>query len=225
VLDLADTLRDSARRSGVLRAVAFATALRGEAALLSGDLALAEAELAEAAQLHLDIGSTAGEAHSLQRLAEVRLAQGDPAEARRLLQRALPLARWSAIALHLIQRVYGTMIRAAPDEVAARAVVDQATAAMGQEDSCTFCNVMLAVPAAAACADVGDLDDARRHLAVAERSAALWHGTAWQAAIAEAWAHVHRAEGDPEAERRRLREAAELFAAAGQPLDADRCLA
>ena len=140
VLALAATLRESARRSGVLRAVAFATALRGEAALLSGDLVLAEAELTEAAQLHHDIGSTAGEAHSLQRLAEVRLAHGDRAEATRLLHRALPLARWSAIALHLLQRVYGTMIRAAPDVESARAVVDQATAALGQEDSCTFCN-------------------------------------------------------------------------------------
>ena len=225
VLALAATLRESARRSGVLRAVAFATALRGEAALLSGDLSLAEEELTEAAELHRDIGSTAGEAHSLQRLAEVRLAQGDRVEAMRLLHRALPLARWSAIALHLLQRVYGTMIRAAPDVESGRAVVDQATAALGQEDSCTFCNVMLAVPAAAACADAGDLDDARQHLAVAERSAALWKGTAWQAAIAEARAHLDRAEGDEDAARRRLREAAELFAAAGQPLDVDRCLA
>jgi len=225
VLALAGALRESARRSGVLRAVAFATALRGEAALLSGDLALADTELTEAAQLHVDIGSTAGEAHCLQRLAEVRLAQGDRAEARRLLQRALPLARWSAIALHLMQRVYGTMIRAAPDEAAARAVVDQATAALGREDSCRFCNIMLAVPAAEACANIGDLEDARRHLAVAERSGILWHGTAWQAAIAEAQAHLHRAEGDVDAARRRLHEAAALFAAAGQPLDAERCRA
>ena len=126
---------------------------------------------------------------------------------------------------HLLQRVYGTMIRSAPDVESARAVVDQATAALGQEDSCTFCNVMLAVPAAAACADAGDLDDARQHLAVAERSAALWKGTAWQAAIAEARAHLDRAEGDEDAARHRLREAAELFAAAGQPLDVERCLA
>jgi DNA-binding SARP family transcriptional activator len=225
VLALSARLRESARRSGVLRAVAFATALRGEAALLSGDLALAETELTEAAELHHDIGSTAGEAHSLQRLAEVRLAQGDRAEAQQLLRRALPLARWSATALHLLQRVYGSMIRAAPDVETARAVVDQAMSTVGQEDACPFCSIMLAVPAAIACADAGDLDDARHHLAIAERSAALWKGSAWQASIAEARAHLHRAEGDSETARRRLREAAELFAAAGQPLDVDRCLA
>jgi tetratricopeptide (TPR) repeat protein len=225
VLAMAATLRESARRSGVLRAVAFATALRGEAALLGGDLALAEVELTEAAELHHDIGSTAGEAHSLQRLAEVRLAQGDRAEANRLLWRALPLARWSAIALHILQRVYGTMIRAAPDVLSARAVVDQAMAALGREDACPFCSIMLAIPAAAACVDAGDLDEARAHLAVAEKSAALWQGTAWQAAIAEVRAHLRRAEGDADAATRLLREAAELFAAAGQPIDVDRCLA
>ena len=81
------------RRSGALRAAAFASALIGEAALLSGDLELAAAELTEASDLHRDLGSAAGEAHSLQRLAEVRVAEGDDAEAMRLLQQALPLAR------------------------------------------------------------------------------------------------------------------------------------
>jgi hypothetical protein len=82
------------------------------------------------------------------------------------------------------------------------------------------------VPAATACADVGDVDDARAHLADAERSAALWQGTAWQAVPcqAEAWAHLHRAEGDADAARHKLTEAAELFTVAGQPLDARRCL-
>jgi hypothetical protein len=42
---------------------------------------------------------------------------------------------------------------------------------------------------------------------------------------AEARAHLHRAVGDADAAHRRLIEAAELFTAAGQPLDANRCLA
>ena len=100
-----------------------------------GDLDRAERELPEAADLHRDIDAPAGEAHSLQRLAEVRLARGDRAEAQRLLQRALPLARWSVISKHLLQRIYGTMIAAAPDPVAARAVVDQAEATMGENDA------------------------------------------------------------------------------------------
>jgi hypothetical protein len=67
---------------------------------------------------------------------------------------------------------------------------------MGFEDTCSCCDIMLAVPAAIACADVGDLDDARRHLAVAERSSQLWEGTAWQGASLEARAHLAEAEGD-----------------------------
>lgn len=117
------------------------------------------------------------------------------------------------------------MVRAAKDVESARAVVDQGAATLGQEDSCPFCSIMLAVPAAVACADAGDLDEARGYLAAAEQSAALWKGTSWQAAITEARAHLDRAEGDANAARARLLEAAELFAAAGQPLDADRCLA
>jgi tetratricopeptide (TPR) repeat protein len=223
VLQLAESLRESARRSGVLRAVAFATALHGETALLMGDLDLAESELREAAALHHDIGSTAGEAHSLQRWAEVELARGDRAQAMRLLQRALPLARWSNIAMHLLQRLYGSMIAAAEDPESARAVVDRAEATMSQEDRCAFCSVMLEVPAAIACADAGDLADAQRHLAAAERSAALWEGTAWQAALTEARAHLALATGDELGARRLLQEASQLFEASGQPLDAVRC--
>ena len=76
VIATARGLRDTALRSGALRAVAFATALIGEAAVLSGDLELAAGELQEAVELHHDLGAGAGEAHCLQRLAEVHLARG-----------------------------------------------------------------------------------------------------------------------------------------------------
>jgi DNA-binding SARP family transcriptional activator/tetratricopeptide (TPR) repeat protein len=223
VISEAEDLLRQAEQAGALRGVAFARALIGEAALLMNDLDRAERELVESVDLHRDIDAPAGEAHSLQRLAEVRLAQGDREEARRLLERALPLARWSVIAMHLIQRVYGTMIQAAPDAEAARALVDQAEATLGDTDACSFCVVMLAVPAAIACAEVGDLDTARDYVQVAERSAARWPGTAWAAAAAEARAHIARAEQDLDECARLLDVAERGFAAAGQPGDAARC--
>lgn len=225
VITETEDLRTRSSQVGALRGVAFATALIGEAALLMGDVDRAERELEESVALHRDIDAPAGEAHSLQRLAEVRLARGDRAEAERLLQRALPLARWSMMSKHLLQRIYGTMITAAPDQRSARAVVDQAEATMAETDSCLFCDVMLAVPAAIACAAVGDLRAARRHLWVAEQSAARWEGTAWRAGVREAQAHVARAEGDREQVGRLAEEAEALFATAGHAVDAARCRA
>ena len=159
----------------------------------------------------------------MQRLAEVRLAQGHREEAQQLLRRALPLVRWSVVASHLLQRIFGTLIIAAPDAATARAEVDRAEASMGETDRCRFCEVMLAVPAAIACADFGDLDEAHRHLRIAEASAVRWEGSAWQAAACEARAHVARAEGDEQEFAAQLRRAAQLFHAAGHHGDAARC--
>jgi DNA-binding SARP family transcriptional activator/tetratricopeptide (TPR) repeat protein len=223
VIEESEDLLRHADRAGALRGVAFARALIGEAALLMGDLDRAERELVEAVDLHRDVDAPAGEAHSLQRLAEVRLAQGDRVEAQRLLERALPLARWSVIGMHLLQRIYGTMIQAAPDAEAARALVDQAEATLGETDACSFCVVMLAVPSAIACAEVGDLDTARHYALVAEGSAQRWPGTAWAAAALEARGHIARAEEDLGTSARLLSAAAEGFRAAGQPCDAERC--
>jgi hypothetical protein len=83
---------------------------------------------------------------------------------------------------------------------------------------------MFEVPAAVACAGVRDLDGARRHLAAAERSTALWPGTSLQAGVLEARAQLARAEGH-DAWRALITEAGEQFEAAGQPLDAARCRA
>ncbi|WP_277208157.1 ATP-binding protein [Isoptericola croceus] len=219
------SLLSTARRSGVPRAEAFATAVLGEAALLAGDLDEAERQLGEAVELYRDLSAPAGEASTLQRLAELRLEQGDRIEAERLLRQALPRARWSMLSLHLIQRILGTLIRAARDPAAARAVVDEAADVIGREDRCLFCDIMLAVPAAIACADVGDLDDAREYVARAEQSSVLWEGTAWQAAVQEARAHLAQATNDLHGGARMLAEAAVLFDQAGQPLDAQRCRA
>jgi hypothetical protein len=117
------------------------------------------------------------------------------------------------------------MIGAAPDAVVARAVVDRAEATLGQDDACLFCAVMLAVPAAVACADVGDVEAARRHLAVAQRSVLHWAGSSWEAALLEARAHLARAEGDGARFAALSQQAAEGFAAVGHLRDAERCRA
>ncbi|HET9946346.1 MAG TPA: ATP-binding protein [Actinomycetes bacterium] len=223
VVALADGLREQAERAGARRGVAFAVVVAGEAALLAGDLDLARARLAEAVDLHVALGADTGTAHTLQRLAEVELAAGNRVAAERLLGRALVLARWSPLSRHLLQRVYGTLIQAAPDAAAALTVVDEAVAAMDAQVSCLFCHVMIAVPAAVACTEGGRLDEAREWLAQAERSAAAWRGTAWQGAVTEARAHLARAEGDDSVATKLLTSAAELFDLAGQPLDARRC--
>jgi hypothetical protein len=115
------------------------------------------------------------------------------------------------------------MISAAADPLVARAIVDRAESTLGLEDRCRFCSVMLSVPAIGACADVGDFDHARRHLAIAERSTTLWEGTAWEAAVAEAAGRLALAEGDADRAAERLRAAVTGFERAGQPLDVERC--
>jgi tetratricopeptide (TPR) repeat protein len=219
----AEQLRRRASQAGALRGVAFATALIGEAALMTGDVTRAEAELLEAVALHADIDAAGGQAHSMQRLAEVRLAQGRREEARDLLDRALLLARWSTVGMHLFQRIFGTLIESAPDPQAARDMVDRAESTMGEPDQCHFCAVMLAVPAAIACARVGDLEDAHRFLAMASRSVSLWTASSWQAAVVEAQATVALAEGDAERFRTLSRKAADAYTAVGHAGDATRC--
>ena len=223
VVALAEQLRQQSEAAGARRGTAFATIRDGEAALLAGDLDTARARLTEALELHLALGADTGTAHALQRLAEVELAVGDRPAAERLLRRSLVLARWSPLARHLLQRIYGTLIAAAPDTESALVAVDEAVAAMDEPFSCIFCQVMIAVPAAVACIEGRRLEEARDWLAQAERSAAAWQGTAWQGAVTEARGHLARAEGDERTAARLLTSAAGMFTLAGQPLDAQRC--
>src|SRR5262249_25109695 len=117
-------LREQAERTGARRGAAFAVTVAGEAALLAGDLDAARADLAEALAMHAEMGADTGTAHTLQRMAEVELAAGDRAAAERLLRRALPLARWSPLARHLLPRIYGELLAAAPAPGAAPVGVD-----------------------------------------------------------------------------------------------------
>ena len=141
-----------------------------------------------------------------------------PATAERLLRRALPLARWSPLARHLLQRIYGTLIAAAPDKDAALAVVDEAAGTLDEPFACIFCQVMIAMPASIACVEGG------RAWAATQAIGGRPPVTASQGAVAEAGAHLARAEGDDAAAGRLLTGAVELFTVAGQPLDAQRCL-
>lgn len=223
VIDLSDGLRQNAEQSGARRAVAFAACVAGEARLLSGDLDRARQDLEESVALHRELSADAGTAHSLQRLAELELASGDPAAATRLLREAVVLARWSPISQHLLQRIYGTLIAAAQDGPAALAMVQEAAAVLDAPNSCEFCQVMIEVPATIAYASAGRLEDAHEHLARARLSSMFWEGTAWQGAVAEAEAAIASAEGRAPDAAERLAVAAALFEQAGQPLDAARC--
>ena len=82
---------------------------------------------------------------------------------------------------------------------------------------------MLSLPATIACARASDLPNAQRHLQIAERSAALWQGTSWEAALAEAQAVVAGLVGDTVTAHGLMKTAADQFHQAGQPLDAERC--
>jgi DNA-binding winged helix-turn-helix (wHTH) protein/tetratricopeptide (TPR) repeat protein len=223
VVQLSRDLEASARETGARRAEAFAACVAGEALLLAGRLDEARVDLERSIAMHQDLHADTGTAHSLQRLAEVELAEGDRAEAERLARVALALARWSPLARHLVQRTYGTLIAAAPDVDAALAVVHEAMDAVDADARCVYCDVMLAVPTSMTLAEAGRLDEARAHLEAARHAAALWHGTAWTAAVSEAEAVLARAEGRAVDGDTLLERAADLFDQAGQPLDAARC--
>jgi DNA-binding winged helix-turn-helix (wHTH) protein/tetratricopeptide (TPR) repeat protein len=223
VLRLASELAVGAEAAGATRALGFAATLRGEAHLLRGDLAAAREALEASVVLHREVQADTGLAHALQRLAEVALAEGNRAEAEARCREALPLARWSPIARHLLQRSYGTLIASAPDPAAAVRIADEALAVDDGPLSCEFCGIMLSVPAAIAYAQAGLLPAAHEQLAAAERCATRWEGPAWPAAVDEVRAVLARAEGDEEEADARFRAAAEGFDRAGQPLDAARC--
>lgn len=227
VKGFARSLTEAAERSGAARGRAFGVTLLGTAELLAGELEDAERDLAHAADLHRELGSPGGEALALQRLAEVRLSSEREADARELLGRALVLARAApGLDWHLVVRVYGAMVKAAEDPQAAVAVIEEAAVGLhGPVEACPPCSVTFFLPAAAACAQAGDPERARGFLEMAEPMVmGVWGGTGgWGAALAEARATLARAQHDEDTARTAWAEAAEGYARAGQPIDAERC--
>jgi DNA-binding SARP family transcriptional activator/tetratricopeptide (TPR) repeat protein len=227
VTAFADSLEAEAERLGAARGRAFAVTIRGEAKLLAGDLDAADADLAAGAELHREIAAATGESFALQRRAEVALHRGLQTEAIALLDEALAVARESDVGFHLLDRIYGTRVAAAPDPASALATLEEAEAAVrGPVETCPGCRITLAVPAAIAAARAGDPERVAQWEQAAEFLATVvMRLPAWYAALDEVRGHCAQARGDAVAACDHFRTAAAGFGASGQPLDEARCRA
>lgn len=226
VIAFATALAAEALRIGAARGYAFGITIRGEAELLSGDLAAAQEHLTLGAKLHRAIGASTGEAFSLQRLSEVAMHQGRRDDARALLDDALDVARQSDVGFHLLDRIYGTYLQLADTPQAALHALHEARASVhGPLETCPGCRITFAVPAAIAAVRAGRLDLAQEY---AEQTAYLadvvMRLPAWHAAHDEVRAHMGMAAGeDAGVVQSAFAAAAARFRAAGHPLDAARC--
>ncbi|MPY91830.1 MAG: AAA family ATPase [Acidimicrobiia bacterium] len=227
VVSFADSFAAEAERLGAARGHAFAVTIRGEAKLLAGQLDAADDDLERGARLHRALAAATGEALALQRRAEVALHRGRPADVDALLDEALAVSRESNVGFHLLDRVYGTRITAAPDAASSLAALEEAEAAVrGPVETCPGCRITLAVPAAIAAARAGDLDRATHYAEATEMLATVVMCLpAWYAALDEVKGHLARATGDAVAAGEHFHKAAALFRRAGQPLDEARCAA
>lgn len=193
-------LGEAAAVAGSARAAAHAALVRGETELLGGHAEQAEATLREAANRHRGTKTNSGESLSLERLAEASIARGQRWKARRLLGSALRLAAGDPLGSHLLVKIHGAMIEAAANPTEAAAVAAEGERVLADSDVCQQCSMSFRMAAARAFTAVGDLKNARRHLAEAERVSAMWQGGPWPAA-------VRQAQGDLEAAAARRAEA------------------
>jgi DNA-binding SARP family transcriptional activator/tetratricopeptide (TPR) repeat protein len=225
VIAFAEQLTAEAERLDALRGRAFGITLRAEALYLSGHLDEALDGFREGLVLHRQTGGTTGEAHALQRLAELWHSAERHADAHATIGEALDLARMSDIGFHLLDRIYGSRIHVATDPDDALSAVEEAESAVrGPLETCPGCRIHLAVPAAIASARAGDLERAHAYAdAVDYLADVVMRLPAWYAARDEVRAHVALATGDRAGARRCFEAAARGYARAGHPLDERRC--
>jgi tetratricopeptide (TPR) repeat protein len=222
--EFARQMMEIAEDAGSATGAALALLMLGEAELLAGHLEEAEEHLKGAAEANDREGCISGAALARQRLAEAAVSRGRRYEANRLLGRARSLALRSDLVTHLMVRVFGTMMQAAPDPMKAMAVLRVAERELSQMHACEPCSMGYLTSAAEASARVGELDRARSFIAEAERIAGMWQGGRWTGAVWEARGILRQAEGEGEQARAMFREAAQAFERTGNQSDAVRCL-
>ena len=223
VMRLFGSVARTAEQVNARPALGWARALIGETHYLNGHLGEARASLESALQVYRAFGSATGEAYALQALGQIAIAEGSNDLAETFARQALSLARWSPMSHHLLPRIFGGLVGAAPDAETGAERAREAEETLDEPEACSSCEVFGSVPLAIAFARVGALDPARRHLDLAERSARRWVGDSRPAAVIEARAWVTAAEGDRARAAELLAEAARRFEAARQPLDVARC--
>lgn len=225
VARLAPELLQLAKDADSTPGEALISMLIGETEFFSGHLGKSQEWLSRATDLYGRLDGGSGLAFALIRLADVAVAGDLRSEAARQLSAARQLTDRSELAPHLRARVLEAMIKTAEDP-------DQYPRLLGEAESlllhplhlCGPCSIGLRVSVAITYAGVGDVAHARRWLGDAERIVGMWSSAPWQAGLWEARAAVRRAEGDGNQAGALLREAANLFAQSGRPMDADRCL-
>jgi len=230
---LADDVEEYARRTlvlaeeaGAARAQAFAWCLLGESLLLQARWEEAAGCLERSCELHASFGTRSG-ALPWQRLGELAVCSGSPAEAEPFLRRAAAIATVSPMASHLWGRIHATAAFAAleqGDAAAAARAVRAAGASAARYGDCPTCSALLNPVAAEAFAALHNLQGARAHAESAGRVAGSFASSAWRAMAAAAAGSVASAQGDAADARAAFEKAAALYDRAHQPYWVERSL-
>jgi DNA-binding SARP family transcriptional activator len=231
--ELADGVEDYARRllslaeqAGAVPAQAFAWCLLGESLLLHARWEEAAGCLERSCELHATLGSSSG-ALPWQRLGELAVCRGAPAEAEAPLRRASGIATVSPMARHLWGRIYATaafaQLEQGDPEAAARSV-RAAGAAGARYGDCPTCSALLNPIAAEALTALDDRAGAAGYAEAATGVASFFASSAWRAMAESAAASVARANGDEPGARKRFAAAAGLYERSGQPYWVQRSL-